>query len=77
MGQRDALVEARNRAENAFQLADQRYRGGSISYLDVIVAQTSLIDAKSQLAAVDQRVGSARVSVFRALGGGWEQASMQ
>jgi len=43
----------------------------------VIVAQTSLIDAKSQVAAADQRVGSARVSVFKALSGGWEQASTQ
>lgn len=77
MEQREALIKARNRTENAFQLADQRYRAGSISYLDVIVAQTSLIDAKSQVAAADQRVGSTRVSVFKALGGGWEQASMQ
>ncbi|MCF5651454.1 efflux transporter outer membrane subunit [Pseudomonas syringae] len=72
MQQREALIDARNRAENAFQLADQRYHAGSISYLDVIVAQTSLIDTKSQVAAADQRVGSARVSVFKALGGGWE-----
>lgn len=77
MQQRDALAEARDRAENAFRLADQRYRAGSISYLDVIVAQTGLIDAKAQVAAADQRVGSARVSVFKALGGGWEQASTQ
>ncbi|MFG0543020.1 efflux transporter outer membrane subunit [Pseudomonas sp. YQ_5] len=77
MQQREALIEARNRAENAFRLADQRYHAGSISYLDVIVAQTSLINAKSQVAAADQRVGSTRVSVFKALGGGWEQASTQ
>jgi NodT family efflux transporter outer membrane factor (OMF) lipoprotein len=75
--QRDALIEARNRADSAFQLAGQRYRVGSISYLDVIVAQTNLIDAKAQVAAADQRVGSARVSVFKALGGGWEQATTQ
>lgn len=77
MQQRDALIEARNRAENAFRLADHRYHAGSISYLDVIVAQNSLIAAKSQVAAADQRVGSARVSVFKALGGGWEQANTQ
>lgn len=77
MQQRQALIEARDRADRAFQLAEQRYRAGSISYLDVIVAQTSLIDVKSQLAAADQRVGSARISVFKALGGGWEQASAQ
>lgn len=72
MQQRQALIDARDRADKAFQLADQRYRAGSISYLDVIVAQTSLIDAKSQVASADQRVGSAQVSVFKALGGGWE-----
>lgn len=77
MQQRQALIEARDRAEGAFQLADQRYRAGSISYLDVIVAQASLINARSQVAAADQRVGSARVSVFKALGGGWEQAAAQ
>ncbi|HIC2068376.1 TPA: TolC family protein [Raoultella ornithinolytica] len=73
--QREALIEARNRAENVFQLADQRYHAGSISYLDVIVAQNNLIDAKSQVATADREVGSARVSVFKALGGGWEVSS--
>lgn len=75
MQQREALIDARDRAEKAFQLADQRYRAGSISYLDVLVAQSTLIDAKSQVAAADQRAGSARVGVFKALGGGWEQTS--
>jgi len=75
--QRNALIEARTRAENAFRLADQRFRSGSISYLDVIVAQTSFINARSQVAAADQRVGSARVSVFKALGGGWEGEDVQ
>ncbi|MDP9894996.1 NodT family efflux transporter outer membrane factor (OMF) lipoprotein [Variovorax boronicumulans] len=77
MQQREALIEARERAEKAFQLADQRYRAGSISYLDVIVAQTRLIDTRSQVAAADQRAGSARVSVFKALGGGWEEPAAQ
>ncbi|WP_343676780.1 efflux transporter outer membrane subunit [Paraburkholderia heleia] len=73
--QRDALAEARDRAGHAFTLADQRYRAGSISYLDVLVAQTTLIDDEAQVAAADERVGSARVSVFKALGGGWERPS--
>ncbi|WP_020590049.1 efflux transporter outer membrane subunit [Desulfobacter curvatus] len=72
--ERGALIEARDSAEQAYELADQRYRSGSISYLDVIVAQTVFIDAKAQVATVDQRVGSARVSVFKALGGGWKNA---
>lgn len=70
--QRDALVQARTRADNAFRLAEQRYRAGSISYLDVLVAQDSLVTAMSQEAALKQQVGSARVDVFKVLGGGWE-----
>lgn len=77
MQQRGALIEARERSERAFQLADQRYRAGRISNLDVLVAQTGVIDAKSQVAAADQRVGSARISVFKALGGGWKQTDAQ
>ncbi|PAT49838.1 efflux transporter outer membrane subunit [Pseudomonas aeruginosa] len=70
--QRNALAQAQSHAESAFRLAEQRYRAGSISYLDVIVAQNSLISARSQVATADQLVGSARVDVFKALGGGWE-----
>ncbi len=53
----------------------QRYRAESISYLDVIVALASVIGASSQVAAPDKRLGSARVSVFKTLGSGWEQAA--
>ncbi|WP_269617639.1 efflux transporter outer membrane subunit [Zhongshania sp. BJYM1] len=69
--QRKALIEARDQAENAFKLAELRYHGGAIGYLHLIVAQSTFIDARSRVVAVDQQVASARVSVFKALGGGW------
>lgn len=69
-----ALAEARTRAGTAFELADARYRAGSIAYLDLLVAQRELIDARAALAASAQRLGSARVDLFKALGGGWGQA---
>ena len=75
LGLRHALVQAQAHAENAFRLAQQRYRAGSIGYLDLIVAQTNLLSARSQLATADRQVGSARVDVFKALGGGWEERS--
>ncbi|MCB1900989.1 MAG: efflux transporter outer membrane subunit [Rhodocyclaceae bacterium] len=75
MQQRDALVQAQTHAESAFRLAEQRYRAGSISYLDVLVAQNSLISARAQVATADQQAGSARVDVFKALGGGWQARS--
>lgn len=69
--QRNALIQAQTHAEKVFRLAEQRYRAGSISYLDVLVAQGNLIDTRMLVATADQQVGSAMVSVFKALGGGW------
>jgi NodT family efflux transporter outer membrane factor (OMF) lipoprotein len=66
-----ALITARDRAEHAFQLAQDSYRAGSLSYLDVLVAQRELLDASSELAGARQRLGAARVRLFKALGGGW------
>jgi len=67
-----ALADARTRAENAYQLADARYRAGSISYLDVLVAQGDFMTARAALADSTQRLGSARMDLFKALGGGWQ-----
>ena len=62
---------ARERAEQAFQLADHRYRAGSIAYIDVLVAQSELVRARLAVAEQDRVVASGLVTVFRALGGGW------
>ncbi len=67
-----ALQEAAERSENAYRMADQRYRAGSLAYLDVLVAQRELLDARAANAASIQRLGSVRVDLFKALGGGWQ-----
>ncbi|WP_157219114.1 efflux transporter outer membrane subunit [Flavisphingomonas formosensis] len=73
--QRDAaLADARRRADNAYRLADIRYRAGSVSYLDLLVAQRELLDSRAALASSGQALAEARVDVFKALGGGWEEA---
>lgn len=66
-----ALGDARKSAEKAFELAQIRYRAGSISLLDVLVAQQTLIDTRLSLSSSDQQLSSARIDLFRALGGGW------
>jgi NodT family efflux transporter outer membrane factor (OMF) lipoprotein len=69
-----ALKAARGQSEIAFRLATVRYRAGEASYLDLISAQTDLVNASAALAASDQALASDQVTVFKALGGGWEQA---
>jgi NodT family efflux transporter outer membrane factor (OMF) lipoprotein len=67
----DALRDAQERAERAHRFVDLRYRAGSASYLDVLVAQRDLLEARAAFANSVQRLSSARVDLFKALGGGW------
>jgi NodT family efflux transporter outer membrane factor (OMF) lipoprotein len=69
-----ALTEAHAQSQRAFQLGQVRYRYGSISYLDLLTSQNDLTNASASLAASDQALASDQVTVFKALGGGWEQA---
>lgn len=67
-----ALLDAEARAEKAWRFAELRYRSGSVAYLDVLVALDRLLDARAASAASMQRLATARVDLFRALGGGWQ-----
>jgi outer membrane protein TolC len=42
--------------------------------LDLLTAETDLVNANAMLAASGQALASDQVTVFKALGGGWEQA---
>lgn len=68
-----SLDEAQRRAGEAHRLADLRYRAGSIGYLDLLVAQADMLSARAAYAASVQRLASARVDLFKALGGGWQR----
>ncbi|MYM61902.1 efflux transporter outer membrane subunit [Pseudomaricurvus sp. HS19] len=70
--ERDALQRARDYAGNAFTLAQARYQAGAIGYLDVLLSQTVLVNTEAALIDAGQRLGSQRVSLFLALGGGWD-----
>lgn len=67
------LQEAADHAATAYRLADQRYRAGSIAFLDLLDAQRQLLDARMALANSGQLLGSRRVDLFKALGGGWQK----
>jgi hypothetical protein len=67
---RAALAASERRADQAFRLADQRYRAGSIAYIDSLVAQGELVRLRLARTEADRAVAFARVDLFRALGSG-------
>jgi NodT family efflux transporter outer membrane factor (OMF) lipoprotein len=69
-----SLAAALEADQRAYALAQVRYRDGSASYLDLLTTETELVNAQSSLANSSQLLASDQVTVFKALGGGWEQA---
>lgn len=70
-----ALAGALAESEKAAARARTRYRLGAESFLLVLDAERSRNDAASQMAASDIRKAQIQVTLFRALGGGWETSS--
>ncbi len=66
------LVLAQEQAESAVRRAQSRQRLGAESYLIVVDAERSRNDLASQLLLSEVRLAQLQISLFRALGGGWD-----
>ena len=72
---RRALVaDAASQTALALQAARQRYRDGVIDFLNVNSAQSQLLQSQDDLAGSDTQIATDLVTLYRALGGGWEVA---
>jgi NodT family efflux transporter outer membrane factor (OMF) lipoprotein len=69
--QYELLRAASQAADQAEQIAANRYRAGQISYTDVVVLQAAALAARRELAAAVLARQSSVVSLVTALGGGW------
>jgi NodT family efflux transporter outer membrane factor (OMF) lipoprotein len=70
----EALAAAAAASERAAQLSETRYRAGSDSFLVLLVAQRDRAEARAALARARAERADAQISLFKALGGGWEEA---
>lgn len=71
----DARQQAVVQAERAYRLAELQYREGMIDYLTVLLAERSWIAARdAEVQAQLERLAAA-VSVYQALGGGWNEGN--
>ena len=75
-----AAYESQRRAvahgERSLQLANARYTGGLVTYLDVITAQEqALSNEREEMQLLGQRMTTS-VLLVKALGGGWDSSSI-
>lgn len=73
---RAALADALGASQKAVDLAGSLYRSGLTDFRDVLAAQRHLYQAQSALAQSDVALAGNRVALYKALGGGWEVASV-
>jgi len=66
------LEKSVDAARRSAELALMQYRGGSADYTTVILAQQSLLTEQDRLAGTLGESPLGLVSVYRALGGGWQ-----
>ena len=76
--QRRRIEIARAVTENqsALQAARQRYSEGATNFLDVTATQAQLLQSENDLSDSDTQIATDLVTLYRALGGGWEIADV-
>lgn len=68
--------EATQAAENSQELAMNRYKGGLVTYLEVITAQSIALSNERTEVDLMQRRMDASVQLVRAIGGGWDSSKL-
>jgi NodT family efflux transporter outer membrane factor (OMF) lipoprotein len=69
-----ALARAAAAADDAATLSRMRFDQGRDNFLNLLVAEQNRAAARQALAQSDTKVADMQVSLFKALGGGWEHA---
>jgi NodT family efflux transporter outer membrane factor (OMF) lipoprotein len=69
---RDQLEASVRHNRKALALAQVQYKGGIGSFLQVLTSERSLLSAQQDLAESTTEISTNLVSLYKALGGGWE-----
>ena len=70
------VAEAVRQNEAALAAARQRYTEGVADFLNVVSSETQLLSSQNDLATLDVQITTDLVTLYRALGGGWEAAEL-
>jgi NodT family efflux transporter outer membrane factor (OMF) lipoprotein len=71
-----SLKAAVQSAQSSTVLAENQYRAGLVTYINVLTAQTTLLTSQDQLTQSCQQLAQNLVSLYKALGGGWSAAEI-
>jgi NodT family efflux transporter outer membrane factor (OMF) lipoprotein len=71
---RDLLTDVVQQDQAALDVAQKRYREGAVDFLNVLTVQRDLLSAESDLAQSRGMAAVNLVTLYKALGGGWETA---
>ena len=74
---RQALIEAQGSIHRSFEIAREEFAAGSLSSIDLLTTEQSLVAADAAVASADSSLVRDQIAVFKALGGGWESGALQ
>ena len=60
-------------ADSSLTIAKAQYENGVVPFLDVLSAESALLDAQNQVIQSRLALGQAGVSLYKALGGDWQE----
>ncbi len=66
-----SLLESQAAASSSLHIAEEQYRAGLVTFINVLTASASLLTADDQVAQSRQALAQNLVSLYKALGGGW------
>jgi outer membrane protein TolC len=72
---RQSLGDARDKVDAAYGMAHDQFLAGSLSALDLLTTEQSLVAVDAAVAASDATLVQDQIAVFKALGGGWRSDS--
>jgi NodT family efflux transporter outer membrane factor (OMF) lipoprotein len=77
LDRRQALADAQEEIHRSFDIAHEEYAAGSVSNLDLLTTEQSLVALDAAVASSDTSLIQLQIDVFKALGGGWHNESLR
>jgi len=72
LNQRQALIAAQARIHRSLDIARGEFAAGSLSPLDLLTTERSLVEFDAAVASMDAALVDDQIATFKALGGGWQ-----